>query len=167
MSDRDGDVVELLETAKLGVVKANAANARAMRANLAVALRKAGAEPDELTARLSARAFAASDFLREMAWTADPVDPALFAARRDDFVAAMDRLIFAVDVSSLEAQSLAPARAAPARKRKAAPAAPASVQRRQRSTLATALARWLGGRTQSRRAPRRLAPAGNAARLPT
>jgi hypothetical protein len=165
MGDRDEDVIELLEAAKLRVVKANAGDARAARANLAVALRKAVAEPNELTTRLSVKAFAASDFLREMAWMTDPVDRAPFAPRRDNFIAAMDQLIFEVDVSSLDARSVVPIRkAVTAAKRKLAPSPKAFVQRHQRSTLVMTLARWLSRRTErAQSVPRRPVLTGNAA----
>jgi hypothetical protein len=142
MGDGDRDLVELLEVAKLKVLDATAANARATRANLAVVLRRASADHVALTSRLAARAYSLSEFLREMAWTSDPAGPASFAGKRSEFAATMDQLIFEVGVARLTPHSPAPVGPKPPQRRpnalyRAAPARPG---------FAAALARWLTGR---------------------
>jgi hypothetical protein len=141
MGDGDRDLVELLEVAKLKVLDATAANARATRAHLAVVLRRASADHIALTSRLAARAYSLSEFLREMAWRSDPAGPASFAGKRSEFAATMDQLIFEVGVARLTPHSPAPVGPKPQRRLnalyRAAPARPG---------FAAALARWLTGR---------------------
>jgi hypothetical protein len=144
MSDRGQDVTELLETAKRRVLKATAVNARAARANLAAVLRKAGAQSGLLTPRLAQRTFAASSFLRELAWMSDPVEPSLFARQQADFVTAMDQLVFEVSVAELRPSTPMPVP-------NHAIAIPACSKQRvvqSRSSLAARLSRWLSGRSE-------------------
>jgi hypothetical protein len=146
MGDGDRDLVELLENAKLKVLKATDANARATRAHLAVALRRVSADRVPLTSRLAARAYNLSEFLREMAWMSDAVAPASFAGKRDEFATVMDQLIFEVSVSELKAHSLIVASPRPQQRRPSAPQRPVAA----RSGFAAALARWLTGKQAPR-----------------
>jgi hypothetical protein len=146
MSDGDRDLVELLESAKLKVVNATAANARATRAYLAVVLRKASADRAAVTSRLAARAYNLSEFLREMAWTSDPVAPGSFAGKLDEFAAVMEQLIFEVGVNQLTPHSLSALSEKSPQRRPNAPRRAAPV----RSSFAAALARWLTGKQAPR-----------------
>jgi hypothetical protein len=140
MGDGDRDLVELLENAKLKVLKATAANARAARAHLAVVLRRVSADRVSLTSSLAARAHNLSEFLREMAWANDSVASASFAGKRDEFAAVMDRLIFEVDVAQLKSHSAVgelPQQRRPSKPRQPVPA---------RAGFGAVLARWLTGK---------------------
>jgi hypothetical protein len=142
MGDGERDLVELLEVVKLKVLDATAANARATRAHLAVVLRRASTDRVAVTARLAARAYNLSEFLREMAWTSDPVAPTSFAGKRDEFAATMDQLIFEVGVARLNPHSPSPVGPKPQQRR------PNASHRAEPSQpgFAAALARWLTGR---------------------
>jgi hypothetical protein len=105
MRDNHDNSVELLGTAQLAVVNATIANARAVKANLGAALRKACAGAPAKIMRLSDAVLAESDFLRDMAWTAETVDPAIFESQRQRFAAAMDRLIYEVGVARIRPSS--------------------------------------------------------------
>lgn len=105
MRDNHDNSVELLGTAQLAVVNATNANARAVKANLGAALRKACAGAPAKIVRLSDAVLAESDFLRDMAWTAETVDPVIFESQRQRFAAAMDRLIYEVGVARIRPSS--------------------------------------------------------------
>ena len=142
MGERDRNIVELLETAKLAAVDATSGTARAAKAKVAAALREASASGGP-TRRLAAKAFAASEFLRELAWTTDPDDAARLDGQRRDFTIAMDRLIFELGVADLKSVNRPET---PKRPLASVPAtAPARVMS-ARSSLAARLRRWLAGR---------------------
>ena len=91
MRDNHDNSVELLGTAQLAVVNATNANARAVKANLGAALRKACAGAPAKIARLSDAVLAESDFF--VTWHGPPrlLIPAVFESQRQRFAAAMDR----------------------------------------------------------------------------
>jgi len=101
MRNNDDDAVELLGAAQLAVLSATCANARAVKANLGTALRRASAGAPAKIVRLSDGALAESEFLCDMAWSAETVDPAVFEAQRQRFAAAMGRLIYEVGVTRI------------------------------------------------------------------
>jgi len=103
MVGRNDDIVELLEYARLAVLNANSSTSRAARANLQTALLDRRGRISETAIRFSNTAFAASDFLREMAWFDDDKDRARFERYRGDFAQAMECLIFEVGVARLKA----------------------------------------------------------------
>ena len=113
MRERYDNSVELLGYAQLAVLSATSASARAVKANLGAALRKACAGAPARIVRLSDAALVESEFLRDMAWSAETVDPAVFESQRQRFAAAMDRLIYEVGVTRIRPSSQLSERPAP------------------------------------------------------
>jgi len=101
MRDNHDNAVELLGSVQLAVVNATSANARAVKANLGAALRKVRAGAPAQIVHLSDAVLSDSDFLRDLAWAAETVDPVVFESQRQRFAAAMDRLIYEVGVARI------------------------------------------------------------------
>lgn len=146
MGERDGDIVDLLEAAKLAAIEAKGSEARAAKARLAARLRKVSVRGGRIRS-LANEAQAASGFLRELAWMTDALESSRFEQQRREFAIAMDRLIFELGLTdmtpasdSLSAERLSPDATLP--------------ERAARLTLASRLRRWLGGRVK----PKELAP---------
>src|SRR4051794_36921457 len=105
MVGRNDDIVELLEYAKLAVINANSSTSRSARANLRIALLDPRVRISEPAIRFADAAFAASAFLRQMAWIDDAGDETPFERDRGDFAQAMECLMFEVGVARLRVPS--------------------------------------------------------------
>ncbi len=90
-----------LDKIRLVILKAGPGEARELRARLAGILRS-GATTSPLLRRLAKAAFDASDFLRELAWMSEIVDPDGIQRKRQAFAVAIDSLIFEVDIAGLQ-----------------------------------------------------------------
>lgn len=98
MRNHRDDPIELLGAVQLAVINATTEGARSARARLSATLRNACAGAPEEIAHLSDTALAESDFLLDMAWSPETIDPTMFEPQRQRFAAAMDRLIYEIGV---------------------------------------------------------------------
>jgi hypothetical protein len=149
MTGASDDIVELLEYAKLAVIDADSSTSRSARSNLRIALLDPRVRISETAIRFADAAFAASDFLRQLAWRDDAKGEPRFACDRDDFAEAMECLIFEVGVARLRALAMSASHPT-------FPQSATALIRRltvARKRLATAVRGWASGRPRPPGAP--------------